>query len=175
MNFLKNVILLIIILAAGAAGFAYSGIYNVAATEEHGPLAGWFLKTVRSRSIDTRAASIEVPDLEDESLRLAGINDFDAMCAGCHTPPGQRPSPAAQGLNPPPPDLAEEALEEPPEVLFWATKNGIRMTGMPAWGVTHDDDEIWPVIAFLQVLPDLDGTAYQEMLAEAAGLGHHAE
>jgi len=116
-----------------------------------------------------------VPDLSDGELRLAGINDFDSMCAECHTVPGKSPSPLAQGLNPPAPDLAEEALEEPPEVLFWVTKNGIRMTGMPAWGVTHNDDEIWPVIAFLQVLPDLDGIAYQEMLEEAEGHGHHAD
>ncbi len=175
MNFIKNAVLVLIILAAGAAAFAYSGMYNVAATEQHGPLTSWFLKTTRSRSIDTHAASVEVPDLDDEQLRLAGINDFDAMCAECHTPPGRRPSPLAQGLNPPPPDLAEEALEEPPEVLFWVTKNGIQMTGMPAWGVSHNDDEIWPVIAFLQVLPDLDGMAYQDMLEEAAGMGHHAE
>ena len=174
MKIIQSVVTVLVILAIAAIAFAYSGIFNVAATEQHDAISGWLMKTTRSKSIDARAGSIQVPDLSDENLRLAGINDFDSMCAECHTAPGRLPSPLAQGLNPPAPDLAEEALEEPPEVLFWVTKNGIRMTGMPAWGVTHDDDEIWPVIAFLQALPDLDGIAYEEMLEEAEGHGHHA-
>lgn len=46
---------------------------------------------------------------------------------------------------------------------------------MPAWGATHGDDSIWPVVAFMIRLPDLDAAAYQQMLADAAGYGHHAE
>ncbi len=173
MKFLMSVITVLILISIAAIAFAYSGIFNVAATENHDPITAWLLKTTRSRSIDTRASAVQVPDLNDEMLQLAGINDFDSMCSSCHTAPGRQPSPLAKGLNPPAPDLAEEALEEPPEVLFWVTKNGIRMSGMPAWGTTHSDDEIWPVIAFLQVLPDLDGIAYQEMQEEAEGMGHH--
>ena len=55
------------------------------------------------------------------------------------------------------------------------TKNGIKMTGMPAWGVTHDDDAIWPVVAFITKLPELDATQYQALLAHAKGMGHHAD
>ncbi len=80
-----------------------------------------------------------------------------------------------QGLNPPAPDLAEEAAEMTPAELFWVTKNSIRMTGMPAWGATHDDESIWPVVAFMTRLPDMDESAYQELLASAEGQGHHAE
>ena len=80
-----------------------------------------------------------------------------------------------QGLNPSPPDLAEAALEMSPAELFWVTKNGIKMTGMPAWGVTHDDDAIWPVVAFITKLPELDATQYQALLAHAKGMGHHAD
>jgi mono/diheme cytochrome c family protein len=174
MKSLQTAITVCVILVIAAIAFAYSGLFNVAATEQHDAVSNWLLKTTRSKSIQARSGSIKVPDLNDEELRLAGINDFDSMCAECHTAPGRQPSPLARGLNPPAPDLAEEALEELPQVLFWVTKNGIRMTGMPAWGVSHDDDEIWPVIAFLQVLPDLDGIAYQEMLEEAEGHGHHA-
>jgi len=80
-----------------------------------------------------------------------------------------------QGLNPPAPDLAEAAKEMTPAELFWVTKNGIKMTGMPAWGQTQRDDELWPVIAFLTRLPDLDSDAYQAMLASAAGMGLHSD
>ncbi len=175
MNILKSVLASVLVLAVGVIGFVYSGIFNVAATQSHDPVSSWLLETTRERSIEARLGDIQTPDLSDEKLRLAGVNDFDSMCAECHTAPGRLPSPLAQGLNPPAPDLAEAALEESVEMLFWATKYGIRMTGMPSWGVTHDDDDIWPVIAFLQVLPDLDGYSYQEMLESAEGEGHHAE
>lgn len=175
MNFIKALIAVALLLGITGIAFVYSGIFNVAATQNHDPVSNWLLETTRERSIEARLGGIQAPDLGDETLRLAGINDFDSMCAECHTAPGRLPSSLAQGLNPPAPDLAEAALEDSAEMLFWATKNGIRMTGMPAWGVTHEDKDIWPVIAFLQVLPDLDGYSYLEMLESAEGEGHHAE
>ena len=39
--------------------------------------------------------------------------------------------------------------------LFWIVQNGIRMTGMPAFGPTHKDEEIWKIVAFLRHLPAL--------------------
>jgi len=61
-----------------------------------------------------------------------------------------------------------------PAELFWVTKNGIKMTGMPAWGATHDDDAIWPVVAFMTKLPGLNASQYQELMDSAGGMGHHA-
>lgn len=127
---------------------------------------------------DTRdracAAGVDVPDLSDENLILAGAGDYDAMCADCHGAPGRKPGPMGQGLNPQPPDLADEAEHLTPAELFWVTKHGIRMTGMPAWGVTHDDDALWPVVAFITELPRLNAAAYQALLARGAGMSHHA-
>ena len=34
-------------------------------------------------------------------------------------------------------------------------KHGLKMTGMPAWGVTHNDELLWDVVAFLRKLPEL--------------------
>jgi len=61
-----------------------------------------------------------------------------------------------------------------PAELFRVTKHGIRMTGMPAWGATHDDDALWPVVAFMTALPQLDADGYKALLAKAGGIGHHA-
>jgi len=174
MTVLKIVLGGLVILVAAILTFVYSGIFNVAATVTDGPVMTWLLTETRNRSIAARSKDIDVPDLDNEQFQLAGINDFNVMCAACHTAPGRMPSPLARGLNPPAPDLAKSALEKSPEDLFWVTKNGIRMTGMPAWGVTHGDDDIWPVIAFLKVLPKLEDKDYQKMLKEAKGMGHHA-
>ena len=116
-----------------------------------------------------------MPNLNDDALVFAGANDFNSMCLGCHGAPGQPPKAMGLGLNPSPPDLAKSALEMSSAELFWVTKYGIKMTGMPSWGATHDDDSIWPVVAFIMKLPDLGVTQYQDLLINAKGMGHHAD
>ena len=150
-----------------------SGLYDVSADVPHGEVAGWLLATASRASVARRAANIDVPDLTDRKLRLAGANDFEAMCADCHGAPGKRPQALGRGLNPRPPDLAESALRMTAAELFWVTKHGIRMTGMPAWGASHDDEALWPVVAFVTALPQLSADDYQAMLVQGAGSGHH--
>jgi mono/diheme cytochrome c family protein len=174
MKFLVAIAVVAVIGALGAIGFAYSGLYDVSASSPHGGFISWLLAATSRASVARRAGGVDVPDLDDEALRIAGVNDFAAMCAGCHGAPGQEPEAAGLGLNPPPPDLAESATRMTPAELFWVTKNGIKMTGMPAWGVTHDDASIWPVVAFVKALPALDETAYRALLDNAKGAGHHA-
>ncbi len=175
MKILKTLTIAAAIGVIAIVGFVYSGIYDVSAGSSHSGIANWLLSTTSHASVKRQAKAIEVPDLNDDALALAGVNDFTEMCAGCHGAPGREPGAMGRGLNPSPPDLAEAALEMSPAELFWVTKHGIRMTGMPAWGVTHDDDAIWPVVAFITKLPDLDATQYQDLLAHAKGMGHHAD
>ena len=125
-------------------------------------------------SVERQGKSIEVPDLNKKSLILEGINDFEAMCATCHGAPGKNPGPMGQGLNPPAPDLQKSTQQRTPGELFWVVKNGIKMTGMPAWGVSHEDESLWPVVAFLTALPDLNAETYAALLKQAKGIGHHA-
>lgn len=146
--------------------FFLAGGYNVAATEPHGGLMDWFLVKVRDNSIRTRAAKLVAPNLERPDRVASGLAHFHEMCVGCHGAPGVEPSAAGKGLYPPPPDLAHAARELSAPELFWVTKYGIKMTGMPAYGPTHDDESLWDIVAFLQVLPDLTPEQYQAMLAE---------
>ena len=92
------------------------------------------------------------------------------MCVTCHGSPGTPASEIGQGLSPYPPELANETLEASDAELFWVIKNGIRMTGMPAFGLTHEDEDLWAVVAFLKTLPRLSQQEYQAM-AEKAGIG----
>lgn len=174
MKMLKMLIAVVAILVLGTLGIAYSGIVDIAATSPHSGLAKWFLSTTARNSIERRARDIEIPDLSDDVLVHAGVNDFNAMCAGCHGAPGRAPSAMGEGLNPPAPDLSRSAARMTPAELFWVTKHGIRMTGMPAWGATHDDNALWPVVALMARLPELDADAYEALIASAEGMGHHA-
>lgn len=163
----------VVIAAIIVVGFVYSGFYDVGASSPHSGFANWLMSTTMHASVDRRAKGIDVPDLDDEALQLAGINDFDAMCAACHGAPGKDPEAMGQGLNPPAPDLKESAAHRTAAELFWVTKHGIKMTGMPAWGASHEDEALWPVVAFMTVLPRLSAETYQLMLASSEGSGHH--
>ena len=172
-SFILTFVLTVVVVAVGATVFIYSGVYDVSASAPHGTLSKWAMSTIRRNSVARSAADIQVPNLNFESLQRAGIGDYEGMCVGCHGAPGKEPEAMGQGLRPLPPDLKQIAQQRSAAELFWVTKHGLKMTGMPAWGITHDDDALWPVVAFLTVLPELDSDAYAEMLAQAGGMGHH--
>lgn len=172
---MKNIILTLgaALTLAGVLGLTvvYAGLFNVSALWEDPVLVRWILNETRENSVSSRAASIEVPALGDMEQVEEGFRSFREMCAICHTPPEASDSPTAQGLNPEAPDLAKRALHMSEAELFWVIKNGVRMTGMPAWGPTHKDPELWSIVAFVKTLPDMSGADYK-IMDQSAALGH---
>lgn len=166
---------LAVLVVLGGLVFVYSGVYNAAATDEHWPATHWLLHVAKERSIALRAGDVRVPALGGRERLLAGADAYEQMCAHCHTPPGGDETPVARGLYPAPPDMAHAAEEYSAAELFWIIKHGIKASGMPAWGPSHGDEELWPIVAFVQRLPKLDAEDYQRLVAEARaeGMGHH--
>ena len=77
--------------------------------------------------------------------------------------PGRGRSELSQRLYPQAPQLAE-ASDLTPAQQFWIIKHGVKLTAMPAWGKTHDDELIWDMVAFLQRLPKLSAKQYQAVV-----------
>jgi len=159
------------LLGAAAAGISYSGAYDVAADAPHWNMTSRVLATVRDRSIAVRADTPAVPNLADPALIALGAEHYDGMCTGCHLAPGMGDNEMRQGLYPKPPDLTQRRDRSPAE-SFWIIKHGIKMSGMPAWGLTHDDESIWGLVAFLQRLPTLDAAGYAALTEQAGGADH---
>ncbi len=172
---MKTVKLLMLLLALGlglVATVMYSGIVDVAADEPHSDFVYWLLEETRENSIRKAAQAIEVPDLTDPELLLTGGVDYEYMCASCHLKPGQRESDMSLGLYPAPPNLSvshESHKHGTDEAVarknFWVIKHGIKASGMPAWGKTHDDQRIWAMTAFIKRLPTLTPEQYQILTA----------
>ncbi len=89
MNTLRTLIIAVAVGVVAIIGFAYSGIYDVSAGSSHSSILHWLLSTTSHVSIERQAKAIEVPDLNDDALALAGVNDFNEMCASCHGAPGR--------------------------------------------------------------------------------------
>jgi mono/diheme cytochrome c family protein len=77
----------------------------------------------------------------------------------------------SRGLYPRAPELRRGSDLTPAEE-FWVVKHGLKMTGMPAWGVTHSDELLWDVVAFLRKLPELTPDQYQALVRSAPS-SHH--
>jgi mono/diheme cytochrome c family protein len=171
MKTVRTLLIVVVVIALAAIAFVFSGIYDVAASSPEPGLVRAVLVQAREHSIERHAAGIHPPaDLDDPRRIREGFEHYHEMCTTCHGAPGVAVSEIGQGLNPEPPELASsnDAGEEAAS-FFWIVKNGIKMTGMPAFGVTHNDDQIWSIIAFLRRMPKLTPQEYQDM-ARQAGL-----
>lgn len=163
MKFLIATLLIAGVSVASIFVFVYTGIFNVAADAPHSALTYTIMETVRSRSIAARARDVRPPVLDDAALVATGAEHYAAMCTECHLSPDKKEdSEIRAGLYPQPPDLTKHVHANPAE-MFWVIKHGIKMSGMPAWGKTHDDSSIWGLVAFLQKLPDLSLAQYQAL------------
>ena len=143
--------------------FIHSGMYNVAATSpDPGPIR-WVFSTTSDNSVEHHSKGISTPSLNDSSMVKEGFGHYNEMCVGCHGAPGVERSEIGKGLYPHGPNLANSARELEPAELFWVAKNGIKSTGMPAFGPTHSDQKIWAIVAFLEKMKDMKPQDYLSM------------
>ena len=102
------------------------------------------------------------PIKADEAAYLAAAKVYRKDCALCHGLPDQPPPAIAKGMFPDPPPmfaLYEGRLgqykgrigiaNDPPGEIFWKTRNGIRLSGMPAFRATLSDEQLWQVSLLL--------------------------
>lgn len=183
MKSLRTILIFSVALFGIAMGFVFSGLYPVGADIPHSSLTYNLLETLRERSIARASANLEVPNLDNPDWLLSGGPDYNEMCATCHLRPGKAQSDMSLGLYPVPPNLAQahedaEGHEHGDKTQaarrqFWIIKHGIKASGMPAWGITHEDERIWAMVAFLQKLPDLTPEQYQILTARGDASAHH--
>jgi mono/diheme cytochrome c family protein len=145
-------------MAVVAASLAFSGAISVAANQ-YGPLdarADSLLNAVSRASIRRHAVGAANPFAGDRAAIGEGLLEFRESCLGCHGAGKIPPSEFAAGLNPGAPSLDSKEIQSMSDgELFWVVSHGIRATGMPAFSGTHDEKEIWKIVAFARRLPRL--------------------
>ncbi len=168
---LVSFILVIIVLGSGA--------YDMAATERHWGITEKIIQWARESSIGTRAKDLEVPSLDDEALLASGAEHYSAMCTICHLAPGLKPTELSIGLYPQAPIFHQrDPINDPAKKLdrsrayFWVIKNGLKMTAMPAWGLSHDDDSIWGMTAFVLKMSNMTPEQYENLVSSAKDHAH---
>jgi mono/diheme cytochrome c family protein len=114
-------------------------------------LATWAKHAIVRRSsrqgIPPAPASLQASIEEGDKL-------FGTECAACHGLDGHQPTDAGRWMYPRAADLiSPEVQQYSDRELFWIVKNGIRLSGMPAFGRVESDEHIWNLVHYLRTLP----------------------
>jgi mono/diheme cytochrome c family protein len=150
-----------------AAVVVYGGLYNVAASAQHLQPTFTVLEAAMRQSVRLRARNIEAPPLADETMVLRGAACFRDKCVQCHGAPGVAQEDIGKSMQPLPGPLVDARRHWKPRELYWVTRHGIKMSGMPAWDRRLTEAELWAIVAFMQRLPELSAAQYADVVAQA--------
>ena len=92
---------------------------------------------------------------------------FADHCASCHGNDGRGHTDMGRNLYPKAPDMRLPDTQRLTDgELYWIIQNGVRLTGMPAWGDGSDSDaDTWKLVHFVRHLADLTDEQVEEMEA----------
>jgi mono/diheme cytochrome c family protein len=92
---------------------------------------------------------------------------FGTECAACHGTSGHRPTDAGRWLYPRSADLTSpDSQSYSDRELFWIVKNGIRLSGMPAFGKVESDEHVWDLVHYVRSLPKAVSTNWSLRVRE---------
>ena len=150
-------LLLLPALGALCAGIVLTaGLVDFSAATPAGRLEERVATFALNRSIERHAPKVANPLARSPAAVAAGLALFRTHCVACHGAPGVDPTEAGASLNPPAPGLTLARVQARSDgQLKWIVSNGIRMTGMPAFGASRSEEEVWQLVAALRRLPQL--------------------
>lgn len=155
-------------IVGGALALVYIIGGGVSARPEPGRIETFLARTVRDLAIGWHARHQANPVPNTEDALAAGRAHFADHCASCHANDGSGNTVQGRGLYPRAPDMRLAATQRLADhQLFYIIENGIRLTGMPAWGTgTREGEEAsWRLVRFIRHLPRITPEEIKEMEA----------
>ena len=128
-------------------------------------LETWVARRARILAVPNDARQRVNPVTKTPEILAQGLAHWADHCAGCHANDGSGDTAMGRGMYPPAPDMRQQATQEMSDgELFYVIENGVRLTGMPAWGGHgHDGVDSWKLVHFIRHLPDLSFSERREM------------
>lgn len=161
----------------GAFLFAWSGIYNIAATAPHWDITLSFIEMLRDHSIEVRSEDMQALNQDDSKLKEEAFSHYHGMCRLCHGAPEYEPEEFAKGFYPIPPSMTTGRIQETrnEKEVYWIVKHGIKMTGMPAFGPTHKDKALWGLTALAKEIHRMTPEQYRQQVEAASSDGEKGQ
>lgn len=139
----------------GGIGFLATGI---SAKPEPSAFEAAVATRLRSLAIPASAKGRQNPVPGSPEVTDEGMAHWADHCAVCHGNNGDGQTEIGRGLYPRAPDMRLPATQNLSDgALFYIIEEGVKLTGMPAWGTgTPEGEEAsWKLVHFIRHLPNL--------------------
>ena len=123
-------------------------------------------RRVRALAVPARLRNAKNPVSPTPEVLSDAREHFADHCAVCHANDGSGGTAIGQNLYPRAPDMRQQDTQRLTDgELYSIIQNGIRLTGMPAWGKEGDenDEDSWKLVQFIRHLNELTPAQLKEM------------
>jgi mono/diheme cytochrome c family protein len=139
------------------------------ARDEPGAAEAFIARGFRHMAIPRKAREARNPVQSSPEVLAGAMEHFADHCAICHGNDGKGKTLIGKGLYPKPPDMSlDETQRLTDGELYYIIQNGVRLTGMPAFGeagTEEPDEESWALVYFIRHLPSMTVEEEQQMKA----------
>jgi len=124
---------------------------------EPGAVESSLAMTMRDMAIPSRYKAMKNPVAVTPEVIHDGMAHWADHCATCHANNGSGDTMYGKTMYPRPPDMRHKDTQEISDgELYYTIKNGVRLSGMPAFGDPGDDDvDSWKLVVFIRHLAQL--------------------
>lgn len=148
----------VLVIAGFVGGVAYFVSRGFSAREDPTAAEAFIARRLRRLAIPRADRNATNPVPASPAVLMEAKEHFADHCAFCHANDGSGNTSIGKGLYPKPPDMRQSSTQTLSDgELFYIIQNGIRFTGMPAFGTpdkSHDEDS-WKLVRFIRQLPEL--------------------
>jgi len=171
-KFIVGLVIGLILVPLAVVVYFTTGMAPVATASQAMP----FEKTLAQKALEARVEKEmpkTVPIPANDETYAAGAKVYDGNCAVCHGLPDQPATPISKGMFPKPPHLfmGKGVTDDPPGETYWKVKNGIRLTGMPAFQQSLSDTQIWQVSLLVANADKIGADVKQLLVPEVVHVG----
>jgi mono/diheme cytochrome c family protein len=165
----KFFVALTLAVVVGGGFLAWSVTQGISTRSEPSAIEQVVARTMRSMAIPRLDRDRRNPVEGSAAIVAAGMTHYADHCAVCHGADGSGDTDVGRGMYPKPPDMRQAATQELSDgELFYIIENGVRLTGMPAFGDGSPESaqQSWHLVHFVRALPRLT----EDQVAEVAAM-----
>jgi mono/diheme cytochrome c family protein len=153
---------------AAAAAFGWVTIRRgFSARDNPSAIEALVATTARQLAVPSQYGMLRNPLPASSDNLHAGMEHFADHCATCHANDGGGGTLFGKGFYPKPPDMRQKETQDKSDgEIYYTIENGIRLSGMPAFGEEHakaGDIETWNLVLFIRHLPNQTAEELQQM------------
>src|SRR5262249_24908943 len=154
---MRKLLFLVVVVAALSIGFSWLRHQRgFSARDEPSALERFLATTMRRIAVPAGVREVRNPFPPSPALLSRAREHYADHCASCHANDGSGNTEMGRNLYPRAPDMRKPATQSLTDgELYWIIHNGIRLSGMPAWGDPNHDEDSWHLVAFIRHLPSL--------------------